>query len=204
MISERKKAYRKAWREAHKEEAKEYSKKWRKAHKKQDYEIKKKWRKSHPEIVKKSKQKWYETHKEHVLEQQKKRYKAHPENQKKKAKAWYQSHKEQAIKAALKRNQTEKGIERRKKYDQRIKLDVLTHYGNGIPKCVLCGHARLTSLSIDHINGGGCKHKKEVVKGKNFYCWLIKNNYPEGFRTLCLNCQFDEKIRLSEQKRPTR
>jgi hypothetical protein len=42
-------------------------------------------------------------------------------------------------------------------------------------------------LGIDHINGGGTKHRKEI---KNFgiYKWLIDNNYPLGYRVLCHNC----------------
>ena len=44
-------------------------------------------------------------------------------------------------------------------------------------------------LSIDHINGGGNKHRKEVGFGTTFYQWLKRNNYPKGFQVLCMNCQ---------------
>jgi len=58
------------------------------------------------------------------------------------------------------------------------------------------------------IRGLGIKHIKKRLTNtlKNIIGlignrWLIKHNYPEGFRTLCLNCQFDERARLLEEKR---
>lgn len=77
-------------------------------------------------------------------------------------------------------------------YELRLKTEVLTHYGNGECKCVICGEVRLPCLSIDHINGGGTKHRLEINNsgGKAFYRWLKQHNYPEGYQTLCMNCQF--------------
>ena len=145
--------------------------------------------------------KWYQENKDHILELSKQWSQKHPEKRREAVLKWYRSHREEAIKSASKRNQSERGIICRKECSKRIKLNVLTYYGNGIAKCVLCGHDRLTSLSIDHINGGGCKHLRESrIMGGQFYRWLIKNNYPEGFRTLCMNCQFDERVRLIEEK----
>ncbi len=40
-----------------------------------------------------------------------------------------------------------------------------------------------------HINGGGSKHRKELgLIGRAFYAWLVHNNFPSGFQTLCHNC----------------
>lgn len=69
------------------------------------------------------------------------------------------------------------------------KLAVMTHYSHGLMECE-CGESRIQCLTIDHINGGGNKHRKEVGEGVTFYRWLIKNNFPEGFRVLCMNCNF--------------
>ncbi len=56
------------------------------------------------------------------------------------------------------------------------KIKVLTHYGNDILACVACGEKRLACLTIDHIGGGGNKHRKRINKeGNSFYFWLIKN-----------------------------
>lgn len=46
-------------------------------------------------------------------------------------------------------------------------------------------------LYIDHINGGSNKHRQEVSRGNGghvFYVWLRQNNFLEGYRVLCFNC----------------
>jgi len=74
-----------------------------------------------------------------------------------------------------------------------IKVDVIYRYGG---KCECCGEDELVFLTIDHINGGGSKHLKELRKsGTNFYKWLIDNNYPDGFRVLRMNCNLAYGIR---------
>jgi hypothetical protein len=68
-----------------------------------------------------------------------------------------------------------------------LRLEVLSHYGvNGVPECQCCGERILEFLGIDHIEGGGSKHKKEIKI--TLYRWLKKHNFPEGFRDLCHNC----------------
>ena len=85
---------------------------------------------------------------------------------------------------------------------QQRKIRVLTHYSGGKCACVLCGFDNLKALSIDHINGGGLKHRRElgIDSGSNFYVWLEKENLPEGFRTLCMNCQYIEHNKRMEEK----
>lgn len=78
-----------------------------------------------------------------------------------------------------------------------LRRQVLEYYGNGNLKCLLCKESRLTTLTIDHINNDGNKHRKEVGSGLRFYRWLIRNKYPEGFQTICMNCQF---VRREEEK----
>jgi hypothetical protein len=75
-------------------------------------------------------------------------------------------------------------------YIQKLKLTVLSHYSDGNPKCECCNEKAIEFLSIDHINGGGTKHRKVVGSSTSLYRWLIKNNYPKEFRTLCMNCNF--------------
>lgn len=77
------------------------------------------------------------------------------------------------------------------KYTDQLRLEVLTYYGGGTLACVECGENRLPCLSIDHINGGGHKHRRSLgISGWMFYRWLRKQNYPLGYQTLCMNCQF--------------
>jgi hypothetical protein len=89
------------------------------------------------------------------------------------------------------------------RYGMRIKSKVLTHYGNGKCSCVKCGEARLPCLSIDHINGSGTTHRREIkIIGKTFYRWLMRNDYPEGYQTLCMNCQFVKRFENYEYHPP--
>ena len=79
-----------------------------------------------------------------------------------------------------------------------IKEDVIWHYSFGTMRCAACGFNDIRSLSIDHINGGGSKHLREI-KG-SLYSWLKNNNYPLGFQVLCLNCQFIKRAQYQECK----
>ena len=69
------------------------------------------------------------------------------------------------------------------------KLLVITHYGNGKAQCVKCGFSDIRALSIDHITAIGA-HNRGKLAGQLLYQHLIKANYPIGFQTLCMNCQW--------------
>jgi hypothetical protein len=75
-----------------------------------------------------------------------------------------------------------------------LKIKVLSYYSKGEPKCACCGEKELDFLSVDHINGGGNKHHKTFelssTCGGNICRWVKRNNYPPGFRVLCMNCNF--------------
>ncbi len=88
---------------------------------------------------------------------------------------------------------------------QRLKTIVLSHYSNnGTPSCVLCNFSDIRALTIDHINGNGNQHR-HILGGRagvSFYYWLLKSQYPDGYRTLCMNCQFTESVHLNPPNRP--
>lgn len=72
---------------------------------------------------------------------------------------------------------------------QRIKLEAFRRYSvTPYPSCCCCTETITQFLCIDHINGGGNAHRKEVGTGIGFYRWLRRNEFPEGFQTLCHNC----------------
>jgi hypothetical protein len=85
----------------------------------------------------------------------------------------------------------------------RMKLETLKHYSPDV-KCVRCGFSDIRALSIDHVNGDGAKHRKEVFgngrigTGFRFYYWLKNNCYPTGFQVLCMNCQFIKRTENNE------
>lgn len=72
-----------------------------------------------------------------------------------------------------------------RKCRQKRKLRCLIHYGGSSPKCACCGESHFEFLTIDH-NGQPVDNKHR--SGDNLYGWLIKNNFPEGYQVLCLNC----------------
>jgi hypothetical protein len=76
-----------------------------------------------------------------------------------------------------------------KKYRSKIRWEALMHYSDGRLVCACCGESEYDFLSIDHIQGGGTKQRKEQrAIGQELYYWLKKNEYPEGFQVLCYNC----------------
>jgi len=84
---------------------------------------------------------------------------------------------------------THPGVRERKRKE--LRLEILAHYGRGRLACVRCGEARLPCLSLDHIGGGGRAHKRALRRrGNGLYALLKCQGFPEGYQTLCMNCQF--------------
>lgn len=74
-----------------------------------------------------------------------------------------------------------------------VRLEALRAYGGEDPKCVCCDERTFQFLALDHIDGGGRKHRQETGGG-GFYSWLRRHKYPAGFRILCHNCNFGRQI----------
>lgn len=85
-----------------------------------------------------------------------------------------------------------KNKKRTKTRYHKLRMAAIEAYGGYRCKC--CGEIEQAFLSIDHINGGGTQHRKQVGKGAAFYRWLEKNSYPPEFQVLCMNCQFGRRI----------
>jgi len=66
-----------------------------------------------------------------------------------------------------------------------LKIEVLSHYGG---KCACCGETELSFLELDHINGRGNEHRRNLGGGNHFFHNLKKYGYPEGLQVLCANC----------------
>jgi len=72
-----------------------------------------------------------------------------------------------------------------------IRRRVLEHYSSGNPECACCGESRYEFLCLDHTNGGGNKQRRELgmmQAGQVFHRWIVRNNFPAGYRVLCHNC----------------
>lgn len=133
-------------------------------------------------------------------EERKKQYWKNPEKHRTECRHYYHTHKESIRQRNKRYRDNHKTVlnEYCRRYHAATKMMVLTYYGNGKPVCVLCGYSIPAALSIDHIRGGGAKHRREyrLSSGSAFYRWLVQNDFPDGFRTLCMNCQMIEKEKL--------
>ena len=82
----------------------------------------------------------------------------------------------------------EKDTQRRKERREAV----LNHYGG---RCVCCGEDEKCFLAIDHTDGEGNAHRKEINKyGSTFFKWLIDEDFPEGFQVLCHNCNMGKHL----------
>jgi hypothetical protein len=67
----------------------------------------------------------------------------------------------------------------------------LRAYGGDPPRCACCGLREKALLTLDHVNGGGSKHRKQIrVRGTSFYKRLVNQGYPQDppLRVMCWNC----------------
>ncbi len=98
---------------------------------------------------------------------------------------WKDPEKNRAHNREKYRANPEKHREAQKQTRIRRRLRVLDRYGGS---CVCCGETLYEFLSVDHIDGGGTEHRKSV--GSNIDRFLIRENFPDGYRVLCHNCNF--------------
>lgn len=96
-------------------------------------------------------------------------------------------------------NNSEKRRAQHQREYEKDRIAVLVHYGG---KCKCCGFLDLTKkfvqsgfsrsyLELDHINGGGSRSARSFRKSNlnhNFYKWLVRHDFPDGFRILCRPC----------------
>lgn len=69
---------------------------------------------------------------------------------------------------------------------------VFAHYGE---RCACCGEAQPLFLSIDHVANNGAEHRRSLKGqigngGSSFFDWLVRSGFPNGFQTLCRNCNW--------------
>jgi len=97
-----------------------------------------------------------------------------------------------------------KDKEKTSKYDKeryfKYQEIVFDYYGH---KCMWPEDCSITDsdmLQIDHINGNGNEHRKEIGNSNKLYQWLIKNNFPKGFRLLCANHNWEYRTKLQKEE----
>lgn len=82
--------------------------------------------------------------------------------------------------------------QRAERQRQKHRNAVFAHYGE---QCVCCGESERLFLTIDHINNDGAEHRRSLKAkigngGTAFFAWLCRSKFPEGFQTLCRNCNW--------------
>lgn len=151
----------------------------------------KEWKKLNPNKVKKSwtkynqtskniinRQNYYQKNKDKISEQKRLNYHKNIEKYQKQKRVYYLKNKTEIQKKTSKYYQTWKTYN---------KYLAVFHYTNGKMCCETCGETIMELLTVDHINGGGSKHRK-LIGSRNIHVWLRRNNYPTGFQILCYNC----------------
>jgi hypothetical protein len=81
---------------------------------------------------------------------------------------------------------TPRSMSRKACYMRSVRDSVLQRYGGA---CAACGLTDRDCLSIDHIMGGGPAHRRQINRVE---LWLIRNDFPEGFQVLCMNCNISK------------
>ncbi len=117
---------------------------------------------------------------------------------------WYHKNKQHVKKYRLKWKASKSNLWHKKRqkqqnhyrvthYHPRNKHLVLLNYspkGSRKPKCNCCGETMIECLSIDHKKPRKGKHKKRNFGSINLYSWLKSHNFPKGYQTYCINCNF--------------
>ena len=69
----------------------------------------------------------------------------------------------------------------------KLKQLIVSHYGG---RCACCGQTNIDLLCIDHIHGGGCKHRRAtgIKCGAEFYRQIRNDGFPNDYQVLCYNC----------------
>jgi hypothetical protein len=134
---------------------------------------------------KQSDKEYYQEHREKLLTYQRKYRAEHLEKITAYRRKYYQEHME--IINAWRIRTRERNNETNRKNVQKIRIEVLQHYGG---KCTCCGETELKFLTLDHINGGGNEHRRKIGihSGSLFYRWVRSHNYPDYLQVLCHNC----------------
>lgn len=150
------------------------------------------WRAAHPEAVRGYSTSYNKKYWASITEEKR-------QEQYTRKKLWYQKNRDKVQaknrlwQLAHKDRTRHNGVERTK----RNRITVLAHYSKGTMECKCCKENTLQFLSIDHVNGGGNKHRQALKKTKTgtaLYYWLIKQNFPDGYAVLCMNCNWGKRM----------
>lgn len=97
----------------------------------------------------------------------------------------------------IKQRWADKNIEynRKRTRDRRnqARHEAIVAYGG---RCACCGESRKEFLAIDHVHGGGHKHRQSLrpTDRREFCTYIKKLGYPPEYRLLCHNCNLSRGL----------
>jgi hypothetical protein len=101
----------------------------------------------------------------------------------------------------VKESHRQRNREYARRTTKRLREKVFSHYG---AKCSWpgCNITDPDMLQVDHINGDGAQHRREIGRdGGATLRFIVKNNYPMTFRILCANHNWKHRANLARQQR---
>lgn len=141
---------------------------------------------------------WRAKNAEHIKEYQRKWQEKNAEAIKEYSKEYYWKHREQQIAAVERSSKTERGRKRKRdnqnRYNRELRAALLDMIGT---RCVRCGFDDPRALQIDHVNGGGRRHRSQFKSTKKYYKAIMESG-GTGYQTLCANCNQIKKFENHE------
>jgi len=80
-----------------------------------------------------------------------------------------------------------------------LKLEVMSYYSKGIPKCKRCNETMIEFLTIDHIIPRKEYGHSHSFGSDNLLHWLIRKYYPKEFQILCWTCNMIKHFQDNEK-----
>jgi len=83
----------------------------------------------------------------------------------------------------------ERDRQRTLRYREKLRTKTFERYGT---TCQCCGESNWAFLTLDHTDGNGNVHRRALfganIGGGQFYKHLRSAGWPDGYQTLCYNC----------------
>lgn len=79
---------------------------------------------------------------------------------------------------------------------QKLREQLLDALGR---KCARCGYdTDVRALQIDHVNGGGCKERKDFPSRDAYYNHILQHAEDGSYQVLCANCNVIKRLEERE------
>ncbi len=177
--------YMAKWNREHRDHVNAAKKKYYAENKLKVLERVKKYQEKNYAKVLKRKREHYAENQPRLVKERKERYYSNPEKYK------------EIVRKSAKKHRT-KILQKKKKEFQDYRINVLTYYSKGSPKCKNCGISGIPFLNIDHIYGRKQMGHLRNMGTLKLYRYLDKEQ-PTGYQVLCYNCNMIKELKRKEK-----